>query len=85
METPRSSSRVGVVMVLVMFAIAGVGLVKVLHSATTPTPDYLTVPTASIDPVAFDTAPLDRVMHRFVNDVGLVDYIGLKRSPRARS
>ncbi len=81
METPRSSPRVGMVMVAVMFAIAGVGLVKALHSSTAPTPDYLIVPTASTDPVAFDVTPLDRVMHHFVNDVGLVDCVGLKRDP----
>jgi hypothetical protein len=64
-----------------MFVIAGVALVKALRSPTAPTPDYLTVPHASVDPVAFDYAPLNRVLHRFVNGVGLVDYTGLKRDP----
>jgi hypothetical protein len=51
-------------MVAVMFAIAGVGLVKVLHAPTAATPDCLTVPAASTAPVTFDAKRLDAQLER---------------------
>ncbi len=76
MQTPRSSFGLGIVAAMVLVGV--VALVYVVRAPTQTIPEHAAVPQADTTAVIFDVAPFDRVCEQFVNEVGLVDYAGLK-------
>jgi len=77
MHTPRGSTTLGLLVVVVMIGAAGAALYHVLRSPTRPPPDALAVPLADTEPVPFEISALDRVCKQYVDEVGLVNYRGL--------
>lgn len=76
MQTPRSTFGIGLVALMVLVGAAA--LVYVVRAPTQTLPEHATVPQADTEAVGFDVAPFDRVCKQYVNEVGLVDYAGLK-------
>jgi len=79
METPRRPIGVGLGMTVGMMVVALAALMFVFQAPTAAPPEHLVIPRASTAAVWFDMKPLDRLSERYVDEVGMVDYEGLKK------
>ncbi|MFQ6097467.1 MAG: DUF547 domain-containing protein [Armatimonadota bacterium] len=81
-ETRPRSFVPGAILAGALVAAGIVGLAIIFRAPTKPTPDSQRIPAIKLEaPAPFDYASFSRVLEKRVNDLGMVDYAGIKAAP----